>query len=197
MNGRSIIGILFAAALVFGQNEQSYKSTNDSVGGGFLDPSRFSIHHSLSFGMGAAGGSSLQSQSLYSTMLTYRFSQPVTLNLNFGFPLFSTFSSTQNLTAQNIRSGIFQKHAHRRVALMEADRQHVLPAQFHPRAVLILFRLLFAVLLLSRQQERSGNARERRPGPLISPRYGSRPLSFLSMESPTFCHSSAVFIAWP
>jgi hypothetical protein len=107
---RSFYGIFIIAAIAFGQDAQSYKSTGDSLKGGFLDPSRFSIHHSMSMGMASSSGSSLQSQGLYSTMLTYKFSQPVTLNLNFGFPLFSTFSSAQNLTARNITSAEYFKN---------------------------------------------------------------------------------------
>jgi hypothetical protein len=102
-NTGAIIVLLFAC-LAGGQDAQSYKSTGDSLKGGFLDASRFSIHNSLSFGMASASGYSLQSQGLYSTMLSYRVSQPITLNLNFGFPLFSTFSAGQNLTSQNITS---------------------------------------------------------------------------------------------
>jgi len=101
---KSVVGLLFCSALAFGQDARSYNSSGDSLKGGFLDPSRFSIHNSMSFGMASASGSSLQSQGLYSTMLTYKFSQPLTLNLNFGFPLFSTFSAGQNLNAQNITS---------------------------------------------------------------------------------------------
>jgi hypothetical protein len=54
--------------------------------------------------MGTSIGSPLQSQSVYNTMLTYQFSQPVTLNLNFGLPIYSTFSTAQNLTEKNITS---------------------------------------------------------------------------------------------
>jgi hypothetical protein len=102
--------VLCAAVLALGQNAQSYKSTGDSLKGGLLDPSRFSINHSLSMGMASASGSSLQSQGLYSTLLTYKFSQPLTLNLNFGFPLFSTFSTSQNLSAQNLKSADYFKN---------------------------------------------------------------------------------------
>jgi hypothetical protein len=59
----------------------------------------------MSFGM--AGGdktSGVKSQSLYSTMMQYKFQAPVTLNLNFSLPIHSTFSSAQNLTSQNIES---------------------------------------------------------------------------------------------
>jgi hypothetical protein len=107
---RGMICVLCVAALALGQNAQSYKSTGDSLKGGLLDPSRFSLHHSLSMGMASSTGSSLQSQGLYSTMLTYKFSQPLTLNLNFGFPLFSTFSPGQNLSAQNLKSADYFKN---------------------------------------------------------------------------------------
>jgi hypothetical protein len=95
---------LCLVSLALGQDADSYKSTGDSLKGGWLDPSRFSFHNSVSFGMASASGSSLQSQGLYSTMLTYKFSQPITLNLNFGLPLFSTFAAGQNLSSQNLTS---------------------------------------------------------------------------------------------
>jgi hypothetical protein len=103
---RALAGIcaLCLACVAFGQDVQAYKYGPDSLKGGFLDPSRFSVHNSVSFGMASGSGASLQSQGLYSTMLTYKFSQPITLNLNFGLPLFSTFAAGQNLTAQNLSS---------------------------------------------------------------------------------------------
>jgi hypothetical protein len=105
----AVIVLLFTC-LAFGQDAQAYTSTGDSIKGGLLDRSRFSIHNSLSFGMGAASGYSLQSQGLYSTMLTYKVSEPITLNLNFGFPLFSSFNATQNLNSQNITSAEYFKN---------------------------------------------------------------------------------------
>jgi hypothetical protein len=87
-----------------GQDVQAYKNGPDSLNGGFLDPSRFSVHNAVSFGMASGSGTSLQSQGLYSTMLTYKFFQPITLNLKFGLPLFSTFAAGQNLNAQNLSS---------------------------------------------------------------------------------------------
>src|SRR5512141_950562 len=97
------IGCIIAALAVslFSQTKDAYEQSGDkSNAGGLLDPQKLSIHHSLSFGMGTSSMSSMQSQGLYSTMLTYQFSQPVTLHLNFGFPLFSSFSPYQNLTQQ-------------------------------------------------------------------------------------------------
>ena len=54
--------------------------------------------------MGTGFGSGLQSQSFYNTMMQYRFSAPVTLNLNFGLPIYSSFSPYQNPSAKNIQS---------------------------------------------------------------------------------------------
>jgi|WetSurMetagenome_2_1015567.scaffolds.fasta_scaffold00008_142 hypothetical protein len=104
MRSAVAIMMLALASLALGQDEQAYKSTGDTLKGGLLDPSRLTIHNSLSFGMATASGYSLQSQGLYSTMLSYRISQPVTLNLNFGLPLFSSFNDAQNLNARNITS---------------------------------------------------------------------------------------------
>jgi hypothetical protein len=72
---------------------------------GIIDPARLSVSHSMNVGVvGGSGSSRLQSQSLYSTMLRYRFAAPVTLNLNFGLPIHSTFSPYQNLTGENMQS---------------------------------------------------------------------------------------------
>ena len=92
--------------MVFSQSEDAY-STGDTEkkSVGLLDPSRLTIHNSVSFGaMSGAGSNGLQSQSLYTTMMRYQFAAPVTLNLNFGLPIHSTFSSGQNLTSDNLQS---------------------------------------------------------------------------------------------
>jgi hypothetical protein len=69
------------------------------------------VNHSISYGMSTfGGGSPLQSLGLYTTMMTYHFSQPVTLNLNFGFPFMSTYSPAQNLNAQNLQSLAYFKN---------------------------------------------------------------------------------------
>lgn len=98
---------IFGVAL-FAQSEDAYSTGEDHQNTGnstLIDPSRLSIHHSLSFGAASISGlSDMKSQSLYSTMLQYRFQAPVTLNLNFGLPIHSTFSSTQNLTTDNLQS---------------------------------------------------------------------------------------------
>jgi hypothetical protein len=100
------VALAFSATLGFPQSSADFQSTgSDSSKGGIIDLKKLKVNHSVSFGMASFGsGSPLMSQGLYTTMLSYRFSQPVTLNLNFGFPLMSTFSQAQNLNAQNIQS---------------------------------------------------------------------------------------------
>ena len=102
-----VASILAAAAIGFGQTQDAYDQGEGSIKGirGLLDPSRFSVSHSMSFGMVSGGGSSsLQSQSFYSTMMQYKFTAPVTLNLNFAMPIHSSFSQYQNLSSQNLQS---------------------------------------------------------------------------------------------
>lgn len=95
---------LLCSIVAFSQSEDAYGS-GDSQGKGFLDPSRLTVHNSLSFGMlSGAGESGLKSQSLYTTMMQYKFTAPVTLNLNFGLPIHSTLSSAQNLSSANLQS---------------------------------------------------------------------------------------------
>lgn len=98
--------ILSCAAFAFGQSKDDYSiSENGSGSKGLIDPSRFSVSHSMSLGMMSGGGSSsLQSQSFYSTMMQYRFTAPVTLNLNFSLPIYSTTSQYQNLSQSNLQS---------------------------------------------------------------------------------------------
>jgi hypothetical protein len=106
MLSRIFLTIFCFAALGFSQSEDAYSTGGDEKkGGGLFDPSRFSIHNSLSFGaMSSTGNSGLQSQSLYTTMMRYQFAAPVTLNLNFGLPIHSTITSAQNLTSGNLQS---------------------------------------------------------------------------------------------
>jgi hypothetical protein len=100
----SLLLITCLSAMVFSQTKEDYQGSGKTTTTSLLDPSRFSIHHSVGFGMSTSSGSSLKSQSLYSTMVQYQFSQPVTLNLNFGLPIFSTYNPAQNLTTDNIKS---------------------------------------------------------------------------------------------
>jgi hypothetical protein len=99
--------LLLLVSIVFwvtAQTKDAYE-TGEKSKGGFFDPSRLTINHSLSFGMGSYSGmSSFKSQSMYGTMLQYSFVAPVTLNLNFALPIHSTFNSTQNLNMTNLRS---------------------------------------------------------------------------------------------
>ena len=102
-------GIFLCALLIAissqAQTEDAYQTDDTQQKTGLTDPSRLSINHALSFGAASYSGySGLKSQSLYSTMMQYRFMAPVTLNLNFGLPIHSTFSSAQNLTADNLQS---------------------------------------------------------------------------------------------
>ncbi|NLL12501.1 MAG: hypothetical protein GX267_03800 [Fibrobacter sp.] len=90
---------------VSAQDQSAYTSSSEQTGNSLFDPSRLSIQHSLSFGMASASGvSDLKSQSLYTTMLQYKFAAPVTINLNFSLPIHSTFSSSQNFTPNNLSS---------------------------------------------------------------------------------------------
>jgi hypothetical protein len=103
-----VLPILFAAVGAFSQTKESFNQEGTKAG--LLDPSRLSIQHNLSFGLGGSSAMNMQSQGLYSTLLTYKFSQPVTLHLNFGFPLYSTFSPYGNLNQQNVTSLAYFKN---------------------------------------------------------------------------------------
>jgi hypothetical protein len=102
--------ISFYSIICFSQSIDSYKTSEEQKSIGLSDNSKLSIHHSFSMGMSSFSGSSIQSQGLYSTLITYKFSKPLTLNLNFGFPVFSTFSPLQNLNVQNIKSADYFKN---------------------------------------------------------------------------------------
>ncbi len=120
MRGRIfIVGLFVFSAAAFGQSAQDQtpqvQSTQDQSGSsnlkGVETPSPLTIHHSLSFGMASGLGSgSLQSQSFYSTMMQYQFAAPVTLNLNFSLPIYSSFSPYSNLSAQNVQSMSYFKN---------------------------------------------------------------------------------------
>lgn len=91
---------------VLAQTKEAYETDNTTPSQkGFLDPSHFTINNSISFGMASSSGNSdLKSQSLYSTMLQYKFTAPVTVNINVGLPIHSTISSAQNLNQGNLQS---------------------------------------------------------------------------------------------
>lgn len=102
---KAFIIVMLGAFYLLAQTKDAFNG-EDNKSVSFLDPSHFTINHSINFGMASnnLGLSNVKSQSLYSTMMQYKFNAPVTLNLDFGLPIFSTFSSAQNLTTQNIRS---------------------------------------------------------------------------------------------
>ena len=97
--------LLSITSRAIGQGVEAFDKSDNEKGKSFFDPSRLTVNHALSFGMfSTAQTSGLKSQSLYTTMMTYKFSQPVTLNVNFGFPIHSTFSSEMNFNPDNIES---------------------------------------------------------------------------------------------
>jgi hypothetical protein len=104
---KKIAGLSLVLSLIFSVTAQTKDAydTGEKQNTGLLDPSRLTVNHSLSFGMGSSSGlSSMKSQSMYSTMLQYSFVAPVTLQLNFGLPIHSTFNASQNMNMQNMRS---------------------------------------------------------------------------------------------
>lgn len=101
-----VISIIAGMSIVANaQTVEAYQDTKSKDGKSFFDPSKLTVNHSLAFGMSSSSQQSgLQSQSLYSTMLTYQFSQPLTLGLNFSLPIHSTYNSNLNLTPDNVQS---------------------------------------------------------------------------------------------
>lgn len=101
----SALFCLTAASFCAAQTVDGYDTDNKNTGKSLLDPSRFTFHHMVSFGMSSSSQSSgLKSQGLYTTMMTYQISRPLTLDLNFSLPLFSSYNSSQNLNMQNLQS---------------------------------------------------------------------------------------------
>jgi len=103
----SVILFLLFTSVVYSQDASAYATSEEKKNTGLLDPSRLTIRNSISFGAMSSdisNTSGLQSQSLYSTMMRYQFAAPVTLNLNFGLPIHSTFSQAQNLSTNNLQS---------------------------------------------------------------------------------------------
>jgi hypothetical protein len=97
--------LVWSTGTTFAQSEDAYNTGSTKSGTLLLDPSRLTVHNSVSFGAMTGGGSgSLQSQSLYTTMMRYQFTKPVTLNLNFSLPIHSSFSPMQNLNQNNLQS---------------------------------------------------------------------------------------------
>lgn len=85
-----------AAAYDDGENDKKLK---------LFDRERLTVNHSLSFGMSSSSATDgLMSQSLYTTMLKYQFSKPVTVKLNFGLPIHNTYDTQTSFNVDNIES---------------------------------------------------------------------------------------------
>lgn len=122
----ALILAVLLPVLTFAQTEDAYATSEESSGGALLDPSRFTIHHAVGFGMSSSSNSSVKSQSLYSTMMQYRFAAPVTLDLNFSLPIHSTYSSARNLTTDNVKSLEYFKSMPFDVSLTWQPRENLL-----------------------------------------------------------------------
>ncbi len=107
---RALTLALVAAVPLFAQSVDAYDLGGGSgFGGGdsatgLLDPSRLKVSHSMSFMAGGSSVADVKSQSIYSTMLQYKFNAPVVLSLNFNMPIHSTFNRYNNLTSDNLSS---------------------------------------------------------------------------------------------
>jgi hypothetical protein len=91
------ISLMLWIVIASAQTEQAFNIKKKSSG--LFDPSKIKIYQNASFNL-----NSIKSQGLYSTMLQYKFSQPITVSLSFGLPLFSSFDSRSNLTPENLKS---------------------------------------------------------------------------------------------
>ena len=112
---RFFVSIILAVAVsALAQSEGAYEvgdfgglpspQDGEAASVGLLDPSRFSVNHSMSFMAGGSRVADVKSQSVYSTMFQYRFNAPVVLSLNFDMPIHSTFNPYNNFTADNLSS---------------------------------------------------------------------------------------------
>jgi hypothetical protein len=98
---------MFSCIAVSAQSKDDFQTSGEqkSTSASLFDPSRFTIRNSVSFGaMSSSGVNGLQSQSMYATMMQYKFAAPVTLNLNFALPIHSTFQQSSNFTPNNLQS---------------------------------------------------------------------------------------------
>ncbi len=101
----SLLFIIAASTVIFSQTEAAYEDSESDKKLKLFDKERLSVNHSLSFGMSSSDATNgLMSQSLYTTMLKYQFSKPVTVKLNFGLPIHNTFDSQTSLNSDNIKS---------------------------------------------------------------------------------------------
>ena len=97
--------VVILSTLSLAQTKSAFdgKNGNDSAS---VTPKKLSVNHSVTFGMTTTSfsKSDLKSQGLYSTMLTYKLSPPITLKLDFGLPIYSTFNDKANPTPSNFQS---------------------------------------------------------------------------------------------
>jgi hypothetical protein len=103
--------LLLVAGLSTAQTVDAYEdgASEDLVG--LLDPSRFTLNHAVSFGMSSSSaGNGLKHQSLYTTMLQYQFSEPITVNVNFSLPIHSTYNSAHNFSSENMESAEYLRN---------------------------------------------------------------------------------------
>ncbi|MBT3233019.1 MAG: hypothetical protein HN356_09400 [Calditrichaeota bacterium] len=91
--------------------EDNRPSVKDWIGGklpnsaslGLIDPSKLTVNHAASFGFSGSGDQSLM-QSLYATRLTYKFSNPLTVNLILGVQN-SKFNNVPGINSENALLG--------------------------------------------------------------------------------------------
>jgi hypothetical protein len=105
-----VVWVFAGAVGAIAQTQQAYEQEKKNTG--LLDLSKLTVHRSASFGMSTASFNSndIKSQGLYTTMLQYQFSKPLTLNVSFGLPLFSSYNSRSNLTPENLKSADYFKN---------------------------------------------------------------------------------------
>lgn len=103
--------VLISSSVIYSQTEAAYHETDEEKKTKVFDRDRLEVNHSLAFGMSSSSNSDkLMSQSLYTTMLKYQFSRPVTVKLNFGLPIHNTYDPLSSLNSENIKSADYFKN---------------------------------------------------------------------------------------
>ena len=104
--------ILIAVDITYGQlkdnnqfdiRSELLRPLNDPMRGlGFIDMSKFNMDHSVSMSFLSSGGNSL-SQAMYLNTISYQFSDPLSVSLQWGIRSFphNTFAGTNNQLFQN------------------------------------------------------------------------------------------------
>ncbi|MDR2693452.1 MAG: hypothetical protein LBB74_04460 [Chitinispirillales bacterium] len=103
------LALVLTAAPLFAQSVDAYDIGSSYFSGGdsstgLLDPSRLKVSHAMSFMAGGSDVADVKSQSVYSTMIQYKFNAPVVMSLNFNMPIHSTFNRYNNFTTDNLSS---------------------------------------------------------------------------------------------